>query len=298
MASGMSASPRFQSRNPCVQWPAQSRAPTTLPTRPHVATPSRRNHRGRGIDLYVAVRSILRLGLGPPRPSHIEGLVANTVGALEIEVVASTRSVEGLLASLERGQPDVVIVEDHHDATGADAATCVARMRDRRPTLPVLVISGHDEADTIAVTLAAGAFACVLRTAQPSDLAAAIRQVFERSFYLFPSREGLTTHPRSNGSTAESVLTVREREVLQLVAGGCSNLEIATRLGLGISTVKAHLSRAYQKLGVRNRTEAILSAKLASESRPREHVRGAELLGTALPGRPIGLHMPPTRVRA
>lgn len=189
--------------------------------------------------------------------------IKQVVRALEADVVASASTVEALLPVLRHNVPHVLLIEDHVDVTETDMITCLGRIRDEQPMMSVIVVSGSDDPNAIVPVLAAGAFACILRTAEPGDIAAAIRQAFERSFYLLTDTGSSAAAGSPRHAGASLTLTARERDVLELVGGGCSNVEIAERLTLCISTVKAHLSRIYEKLGARNRTEAVLRARLA-----------------------------------
>jgi len=111
-----------------------------------------------------------------------------------------------------------------------------------------------DEAEHVHATLAAGAAAYVLKTADPEDLAVAVRQTFAQSVYFADGRSGVRTVERVAEQPAR--LTQREREILQLVAQGDSNAQLARTLWVTEQTVKFHLSNIYRKLEVANRTEA------------------------------------------
>jgi NarL family two-component system response regulator LiaR len=129
------------------------------------------------------------------------------------------------------------------------------------------VIGGEADAETIEALLAAGASAYCTKDATPGDLAAAVRQSFDRSVYFVGAERVFTRRLRSSPSG----LTKREREILALVADGHSNAEVARMLFVTEQTVKFHLSNVYRKLGVANRVQASRWARmygLLPERRP------------------------------
>jgi DNA-binding NarL/FixJ family response regulator len=127
------------------------------------------------------------------------------------------------------------------------------------PRIKLVVFSGREGDEPIGAALRAGADAYVRKTAEPDDLAAAVRQAFDRSIFLPSGRDDLGL----SGAPADAAaLTRREREILQLVAEGHSNAQLARKLWVTEQTVKFHLSNVYRKLGVSNRTEASRWAQL------------------------------------
>jgi DNA-binding NarL/FixJ family response regulator len=110
----------------------------------------------------------------------------------------------------------------------------------------------------VQAALEAGAVACVLKSADPEDIATAVRQVLDQSVFLGSPQSPAAGKRLSPGES----LTPRERDVLELVAQGRSNAEVARRLWVTEETVKFHLTRIYRKLGVSNRTEAARRAQL------------------------------------
>ena len=117
-----------------------------------------------------------------------------------------------------------------------------------------------DDPEAIRAVLQSGAWAYVLKDAQPQDIAVAVRQAFSQSIYLAHTVEvgetaNATAAPKTNG-TGLSVLTRRELEILALVTEGKSNSAMARELWVTEQTVKFHLSNIYRKLEVANRTAA------------------------------------------
>jgi len=121
--------------------------------------------------------------------------------------------------------------------------------------MKAIVLSMYEERALVEAAFAAGAFAYVLKSADPDDLRAAIRQAFEPSVYFAPELVSNGAEPDERPSV-DAGLTRREIEILQLVAEGYSNAQLARMLWVTEQTVKFHLSNIYRKLGVANRTEA------------------------------------------
>ncbi len=174
--------------------------------------------------------------------------VERVLSGLNVDVVGKTTSPETALELVDEHQPELMITEIDTGEDAIDGIACLARARERNPKLSAIVLSRYTDPDHIEEALAAGASAYVTKTAQREDLAAAVRQAFEHTIYL---RRG-----RAVSTAEKSVLTRREREILQLVAEGLSNANIARQLWVTEQTVKFHLSNIYRKLGVANRTEA------------------------------------------
>jgi len=174
--------------------------------------------------------------------------VERVLSGLNVDVVGKTTSPETALELVDEHQPELMITEIDTGEDAIDGIACLARARERNPKLSAIVLSRYTDPDHIEEALAAGASAYVTKTAQREDLAVAVRQAFEHTIYL---RRG-----RAVSTAEKSVLTRREREILQLVAEGLSNANIARQLWVTEQTVKFHLSNIYRKLGVANRTEA------------------------------------------
>jgi DNA-binding NarL/FixJ family response regulator len=157
--------------------------------------------------------------------------------------------------------PNLLVTEITVGGTPGDGLTCVREARERHPELRAIVVSAQSEPESIDAALEAGALAYVVKTAQPEDIASAVRQAFEHSIYLPRTRRGGTSGA-TRSSSAAAGLTRREREILRLASEGYSNSELARMLWVTEQTVKFHLSNIYRKLKVSNRTEAARWAQL------------------------------------
>jgi DNA-binding NarL/FixJ family response regulator len=146
---------------------------------------------------------------------------------------------------------------------GTDGVAALELMAEAGTTSKVLVVTSFGETRTVVRAIRAGARGYVSKEVEPSALAAAIRAVAAGHVLLGPeiAAELLRPGPAdAAGSAIQPQLTAREREVLELIARGLSNREIARALTLSEKTVKTHVSNVLMKLGVSDRTQAALWA--------------------------------------
>ena len=170
---------------------------------------------------------------------------------LGITVVGTATSGREGLALVTEHRPDVLVTGIQMPAGDLDGIELVRRGSDLVPTLRPVVLSVYDDTKHIDAALAAGAVAYVIKTAHPDDLRSAIRQAFEHSVYLPGSRPAAARVAKDDIPD----LTRRELEILQLVAEGHSNTQLAKMLCVTEQKVKIHLSNVYSPLEVSHRTE-------------------------------------------
>jgi DNA-binding NarL/FixJ family response regulator len=190
--------------------------------------------------------------------------VEQVLRRISVHVVGKTTSTAEALELVEEHRPQLLITELDQGDGELSGINLIERARASVPTLRPIVLSMHQEVQTIDAALAAGASAYVVKTAHPEDLASAVRQAFSHSVYL-AGRRAVTPSPAAEShATADDSpgLTRRELEILRLVADGHSNAQLARMLWVTEQTVKFHLSNIYRKLDVANRTEASRWAQL------------------------------------
>ena len=138
------------------------------------------------------------------------------------------------------------------------------RAREAHPGVKLVVVGEGGEPENVEAAFSAGASIYCVRTAERGDLASAIRQAFQPSIYVAGTDyRSVTSSPVPVSGRGEAVdLTRRELEILQLVAEGHSNSQLAKMLWVTEQTIKFHLSNIYRKLDVSNRTEASRWAQL------------------------------------
>jgi DNA-binding NarL/FixJ family response regulator len=186
--------------------------------------------------------------------------VAQVVSRVGVEVVGKATSSTAALALVEEAQPRLLITGIKMANDEIDGIALVRNALERAAGLKAIVLSMYDDPQHIDAAFAAGAAAYVLKTAHPDDLTSAIRQAFDHSIYLAGVRPAAA--PAQAAVEDSPGLTRRELEILQLVAEGHSNAELARMLLVTEQTVKFHLSNLYRKLNVSNRTEASRWAQL------------------------------------
>ena len=175
-----------------------------------------------------------------------------------VTVVGRTTSTETALRIIEEARPSLVIAEYEVFGDAEQPQVALRQATKGSPESQFVILSTSDDAEQIEAAFAAGASVFCLKTAEPDDLASAIRQAFGGSIYYAGARPRL-----AEAAPAElSGLTKREVEILRLVAEGHSNAQLAKMLWVTEQTVKFHLSNIYRKLDVANRTEASRWAQL------------------------------------
>jgi DNA-binding NarL/FixJ family response regulator len=171
-----------------------------------------------------------------------------------IEVVAESGDGRETLNLVKRHRPDVVLMDvSMPELNGLDATVCLKRSF---PDIRVLVLSMHANEEYVLRALRAGATGYLLKGAKVAELEFAINAVARGDIYLAPSmsKHVVTKYLRSAdvGVGQLDRLTPRHREVLQLIAEGRTNKEIAGRLGISVRTVEVHRAQIMERLGVRD----------------------------------------------
>jgi DNA-binding NarL/FixJ family response regulator len=168
----------------------------------------------------------------------------------DIELVGEALTGSEALPMIGRTQPDLVLLDIRMPQM--DGLTCLGKIRERHPTIKVVILSGIDEPEQIQTALKHGASAFVVKHVDPRDLASALRQAMAGTvFQMLGNGES----SEENAAKAAGV-TESEMRVLTALARGLSNKQIAAELFITEQTVKFHLTNIYRKLHVANRTEA------------------------------------------
>jgi DNA-binding NarL/FixJ family response regulator len=185
----------------------------------------------------------------------------------DFEVVAEAANGREAVAAAATHHPDVVVMDVRMPELDGIAATELISAQ--QPAVRVLILTTFDLDEYAFAGLRAGASGFLLKNAPPDELVAAIRTVAAGDAVVAPrvTRRLLDTFARHMPTATQAArderlsrLTAREREVLQAIALGQSNLEIAASLGLSEATVKSHVSRILAKLGLRDRVQAVIFA--------------------------------------
>ncbi|GHC52162.1 response regulator [Streptomyces cinnamoneus] len=197
------------------------------------------------------------------------GFAALLAAQPDIDVVGDAADGRQGVELSRRAHPDVVLMDVRMpEMDGLEAAR---RLLDPPPGVvhrpKVLMLTTFDVDDYVYEALRAGASGFLLKDAPPADLIAAVRVVAAGEALLAPSVTrrliadfAARPAPRRNRSVRLNGLTPRETEVLELIARGLSNQEIAARLVLAEQTVKTHIGRVLAKLSLRDRAQAVIFA--------------------------------------
>lgn len=203
--------------------------------------------------LLVDDQELVRAGL--------RGILRETFG---FEIVGECADGDEAAGAIARTEPDIVLMDVRMARLDGVAATRL--IHDLRPDLPVLAVTTFDDDEALAGMLRAGAAGFVLKGVPAEELHRAVRTVAEGGAWLDPAVTGRVlavyraAPAPSAAAPALAQLTEREREVLTLVAQGCTNGEIAQRLFIGEGTVKTHINHLFTKLDLRDRAAAIVFA--------------------------------------
>ncbi|MGW0192735.1 response regulator [Nonomuraea sp. NPDC003201] len=193
-----------------------------------------------------------------------EGLVALLDLVDDVDVVGDAGDGEQALRLVAELRPDVVLMDLRMPVMdGVEATRRIARAH---PEVAVVVLTTYDDDRSVDSALLAGACGYLTKDAGRAEIAAALRSAAagQSTFSAVVSRrlvDALSRAAPPPVSACPDGLTVREVEVLRLVARGMSNAEIGSALFIAETTVKTHINNAFAKIGVRNRTEAAAYAR-------------------------------------
>jgi RNA polymerase sigma factor (sigma-70 family) len=182
-----------------------------------------------------------------------------------IDVVGEAGDGRAAVQTVGSCRPDIVLMDVRMPALDGISAT--REILAASPEVKVAVLTTFEQDDYIFGALSAGASGFLLKRTKPEELIAAIHTIAAGDSLLSPSVtrrviERMASQPVSDSSASERLdeLTPREREVLELVARGLSNREIATAFVIEESTVKTHVKRILMKLRLRDRVQAVIFA--------------------------------------
>jgi DNA-binding NarL/FixJ family response regulator len=208
---------------------------------------------------------VTRVLIVDDHPVFRDGLAGLLATVPDVEITGTAGTAEQALAVLQDSAPDIVLMDIN--LPGASGVEATRGVLAAAPATAVLVISMVDDDDSVFAALAAGARGYVLKGASAGEITAALRTVAAGGAVFgagIASRLLATTSARQSGTARPSRhddLTAREREVLDLLADGASNRQIARSLGVSVKTVQNHVSRILDKLQAADRTQAALRAR-------------------------------------
>lgn len=203
---------------------------------------------------------MIRLLIADDHPvvrAGLAGLLSDEPG---FEVVAEASDGDEAVRLAAATRPDVVLMDLRMPRVdGVEATARIAGGEAGDPPPRVLILTTYETDDQIIAAIEAGAAGYLLKAAPQAEIVAGIRSVAAGQSALSP-QVAVRLVERMRRPEPAALLTPREIDVLRLVASGHSNKQIATALGIGESTVKTHLLKVFDKLGVADRTRAVTLA--------------------------------------
>jgi len=183
------------------------------------------------------------------------------IAGSEIQLIAESNSAVNVLTGISQYHPDVILLDVRLEE--GDGLSALGRIKIEHPQMPVLMLSSFDNPTYIARSVALGASGYLLKNASRDTILEAIRKVAvgENAWTRQELRRvtGALATPRF-AADIEVPLTRRESEVLEQLAHGLTNKEIALALGISYETVKEHVQHILRKVGVNDRTQVAVWA--------------------------------------
>jgi DNA-binding NarL/FixJ family response regulator len=198
----------------------------------------------------AAVAPRPRVFLVDDHPLFVAGLSKVLAADGELEVCGHAPSTREALSKLRLVRADLVITD--LSLTGTNGLELIKHLKTEHPTLPILVMSIHDEREYAPRALRAGASGYLLKTEEAETLVAAVRKVLAGEIVVSAAQRQrmISNVVRPGGGSPLDAVTDRELEVLQLVGEGHTTSAIADRLNLSVKTVESHRLHLKDKLGL------------------------------------------------
>ncbi len=189
-----------------------------------------------------------------------DGLRAMLESSGDIRVAGEATDGVEAIEMLESVHPDVVLMDVR--MPNQDGLATLREMRDRDATLPVLILSMYDDPAYVEEAIASGASGYLIKTVTRDELIRAVRAAGAGQGYLQAeiTRPVLSRFTRAHAMDSDVALSPRETEVLQHIANGLANKQIAVELGISETTVKTHIASLFEKLGASHRAHAVALA--------------------------------------
>jgi DNA-binding NarL/FixJ family response regulator len=188
-----------------------------------------------------------------------ESLIEFVHSDAELTCVCACATAEDALKQIPKHQPEIVLMDVQ--LPNMSGIECTAQLKQLLPGLHIIMVTVYEDTERIFKALRAGACGYLLKRCTPEELLAAVREVRQGGAPMSReiARKVIFSFQEPLAIAAEvEELSPREREILELLAAGFPNKQIADRLGLTDGTVRWHLRHVYNKLHVRSRTEAAL----------------------------------------
>jgi two-component system, NarL family, nitrate/nitrite response regulator NarL len=198
------------------------------------------------------------------------GLVALLASDESLQVVGEAGDAGNAIRQASAHQPDVILLDNH--LPGVRGIEALPGLKEAAPNARILLLTVSEDAEDLAAALRAGAHGYLLKTIEGDQLAQAIHRAMRGEPVISPEMTGKlvtafqATDPATNDTAEDPLaqLSPREQQVLQEIARGASNKEIARSLSIAETTVKIHVQHILRKLGLSSRVQAAVYATNAS----------------------------------
>ena len=191
------------------------------------------------------------------------GLEAIIHAETDFFLAGSYDSAEKAITGLQHDPPDIVITDI--SLPGMKGTELIVQLKDKMPQTQFMVCSIHDDNDTIFEALKCGSSGYILKDpVTAAEITKGIRDMYNGGSPMSPyiAKKVISSFQKPAVNDESSLLSIREREVLELLSKGLLYKEIAEKLGITHETVKKHLKNIYQKLHVQNKIEALNKFRL------------------------------------
>jgi two-component system response regulator NreC len=175
----------------------------------------------------------------------------------DLEIIGEAYEGKEAIEKALELEPDVVIMDI--TLPGVDGLEVIRRIKKKNTKIRILVLTQHDDKEHVLSSIKAGAAGYVPKKAMGSELISAIRAVHRGESFLYPSSAAALIEDYRQQAKVEPYdrLTLREREIITLIADGHSSRKIAEMLFISLKTVQGHRTKIMDKLDIRNRVELI-----------------------------------------
>lgn len=192
-------------------------------------------------------------------PIVLSGMRLLLSGSRFFQLVGEARTGAEAILRCEQFRPDVLLLDLR--LPDLPAPTICDRIKERHPEIAIVILTAHPEEMAVRGCLKAGACACLFKDVNEQNLLSALMQVVHGRTVMDPRIAGAAVPRGERAAAVEGALTVREHEVLALIARGLTTQEIGEALGLSPNTVKSHSRSLFTKLEAHNRVQALAMAK-------------------------------------
>lgn len=181
----------------------------------------------------------------------------------KLEVVGLFSKPEDALVQIPVIKPNVVLMDLNLGDSQIDGVECIARIKVANPDIMFMVLTIYEDHESVFNALAAGALGYILKSATKEKIIESIEEMFSGGSPMSSSIARKIAMSFGNNSKDQKdnkfadLLTIREKEVIELISRGKIEKEVATELNISYKTVKAHISNIYSKLHVNTRVEAL-----------------------------------------